>query len=279
MNVVSSGKTWPPDALARLMRRAVAGTVALAFVWGAAERLEAGGSEAIITVDHTLPHTHDNEWRFRVTPYLWAAGISGDFAQFGLPPVEAHAGFGDIVDHLDFGFMTVFEAWRGRAGILGDFMHIRLGGSGEIEALPFTARFSSTTTTGMLAGQYRILDSEDAHLDAFAGLRLWSLETEISVGNPINRSRGDGADWTDPIIGLKGWRSLSPRTYLTGWAMAGAGGGADFTIDLLGGIGYKLSERTAIILAYRYQAVDYRDSPFVFDVVQQGFGLGLDFRF
>ena len=43
-------------------------------------------------------------------PYFWAAGISGDVGQFGLPPVHIDADFGDIFDHLDFGAMAIGEA-------------------------------------------------------------------------------------------------------------------------------------------------------------------------
>ena len=46
-------------------------------------------------------------WTFTVAPYLFAAGLSGQVAQFGAPPVNVSLDFGDILNHLKFGAMAV----------------------------------------------------------------------------------------------------------------------------------------------------------------------------
>jgi hypothetical protein len=75
------------------------------------------------------PETHqlvtEQGWTFSVAPYFWAAGLSGEVGQFGLPPVDVDASFGDIVDHLDFGAMAIGEARYGRYSIFGDIMYSR----------------------------------------------------------------------------------------------------------------------------------------------------------
>lgn len=224
-----------------------------------------------------------DEWRFRLTPYAWAAGVSGEFAQFGLPPVEVNKNFSDVVENLDVGAMVAFEAWRGRYGILADLMHVRMSGSGDVNgvlpvAVPVSA--SATNTTGMLAVQYRWLEDEAGYLDVLGGVRHWSLKTKLSAGAPVNVTVSESVSWSDPVVGVKGLYRLSEKTYLTCWAMVGGfAGGAEAAIDLMAGVGYQLNESTAVILAYRHLSVDYSEGAFIYDSTQAGFGLGLDFRF
>ena len=52
-------------------------------------------------------------WTFKFAPYFWAAGLSGDIAQFGLPQVSVDASFDNIFDHLDVGLMAIGEARYG----------------------------------------------------------------------------------------------------------------------------------------------------------------------
>ncbi len=225
----------------------------------------------------------NEEWKFRITPYAWAAGVSGDFAQFGLPSVSVNNSFSDVMENLDMGAMTAFEAWKGRHGVFADFMHVRLSGSGAIQgsfpaAVPVSA--SATSTTAMLAAQFRWIDEELGYLDLMTGLRHWSLKTELSAGAPLNVSVSDSVRWSDPVLGVKGLRWISGKTYTTGWAMIGTTtGGSDVFIDLLAGVGYQINKSTAIIVAYRHLAVDYQEGAFQYDSTQAGFGIGFDYRF
>ncbi len=224
-----------------------------------------------------------DEWRFRLTPYAWAAGVSGEFAQFGLPPVEVNESFSDVIENLDIGAMAAFEAWRGSYGILADVMHVRLSGSGVVNGVlpvgvPVSA--SAINTTGMLALQYRWLEDEAGYLDVLGGVRHWSLKTTLNVAPPVNVNLSESVRWSDPVVGVKGLYRLSEKTYLTSWAMIGGfAGGAEAAIDLMAGVGYQLNESTAVILAYRHLSVDYSEGAFIYDSTQAGFGIGLDFRF
>lgn len=234
-------------------------------------------------MEDVKPTSEVGEWRFRLTPYAWAAGVSGDFAQFGLPLVEVNNSFSEVLENLDVGAMAAFEAWRGRHGIFADLMHVRLSGSGAIRglfpvAVPVGA--SASSTTGMLAGQFRWLEGEAGYLDVMGGLRHWSLKTQLSAGAPVNVAVSESVRWQDPVIGVKGLRWISENTYLTGWAMVGGfAGGADTVLDLMAGVGYQINDNTALILAYRHLTVDYEEGAFLYDSTQAGFGLGLDYRF
>ena len=73
-------------------------------------------------------------WTFTVAPYFWAAGISGDTAQFGLPEVHMDADFGDLLSNLDFAFMAAGEARYDRFSIFGDVIYTKLGADASTPA-------------------------------------------------------------------------------------------------------------------------------------------------
>ena len=45
-----------------------------------------------------LKQTEKDGWTFAVSPYFWAAGMSGDTGLFGLPTVHIDMDFGDILE-------------------------------------------------------------------------------------------------------------------------------------------------------------------------------------
>lgn len=69
-------------------------------------------------------------WTITAAPYFWAAGISGDTAQFGLPEVHIDSSFSDILQNLDFAFMGAGEARYDRYSIFGDIIYTKLGATG-----------------------------------------------------------------------------------------------------------------------------------------------------
>ncbi len=221
-------------------------------------------------------------WAFTSAPYLWAASVSGNVGQFGLPTVHVDQSFSDIFKKLDFAAMFVNELRYGRAGLFTDFMYVKVSGengtplgllatgvSVDVESLIFTA-----------AGEYRIVDTPDVTFDLMAGGRVWSADTTIDLNGGLLGavSASDGDTWVDALVGAKGRVNLTPEVYLTGWAMAG-GGSSDFMWDVWGGLGYQFSDSFSAIAGYRGTGVDYEKNGFVFDVVQQGPVLGAVFRF
>lgn len=222
----------------------------------------------------------ENDWRFRVTPYLWAAGLDGRFSQAGLPVIETSADFGDVLDALDAGGMLAFEARRGRFGVFADTLYISLSESGQVAAVGLDATASSRTTTALVSGSYRAWSAENFHLDVLAGLRYWSLDSKLQLRAPIRVLRRQSERWVDPMAGVKGRWQLTTRSYLTGWAMVGGFGvGADSASDLLAGWGYELRSNLDVLISYRRLSVDYDEDAFLFDAAQHGPGIGVRYLF
>jgi hypothetical protein len=246
-------------------------------------------AEGATAADVYLPVTPEAEqvvteqgWTFTVAPYFWAAGISGEVASFGLPAADVDASFSDIFDHLDFGAMAIGEARYDRYSIFGDIIYTKISGSAgtPLGILASNVALSTETFAGLIGAGYSLLDDSSGRLEVIGGVRVWSVDTEISFSGGIldGVSRNDGATWVDAVVGLKGNYSITPEIYLTGWGLVGAGG-ADIDWDVAGAIGYRFNDRIAAVAGYRALGVDYRDDGLVFDVVQQGPILGLVVRF
>ncbi|MCT8973875.1 hypothetical protein [Microbaculum marinisediminis] len=221
-------------------------------------------------------------WTFAVAPYFWMAGLSGDVATFGAPPVNVDVNFSDILDALDFGGMAVAEARYGRFSFSSDVLYLK---ASTDKATPFGVIASSvglgneTFELSALAG-YALIDTPNGHLDIVGGARVWSVDMSLSFSGGILNGRrvSDSATWVDALVGLRGRVGLTERLHLTGWALAGAGA-ADSDWDLFGGVGYAFNDRFSAVLGYRAAGVDYSDGPFLFDVVMQGPVAGVVLRF
>lgn len=248
--------------------------------------LLAGGAKAADVYSPVAPETQQVEtaegWTFSVAPYFWAAGISGEVGSFGLPTVDIDASFSDIFDHLDFGAMAVGEARYDRYSIFGDIIYSKISGSAgtPLGILASSVEVSSETFMGLIGAGYSLVDNSSGRLDVVGGVRVWSADTDVSFSGGIldGVSRSDGATWVDAVAGLRGNYSITPKVYLTGWGLVGAGG-ADIDWDVAGAIGYRFNDSISAVAGYRALGVDYSNDGFVFDVVQQGPILGMVVRF
>lgn len=226
--------------------------------------------------------TTEEGWTFTFAPYFWAAGLSGDLGNFGLPVVHVDTSFSEIFDHLDFGAMAIGEARYGPYSIFTDLMYTKISGSAGTPRgiLADKASIDSETFAGLLGVGYSILEDNQGTLDIVGGARVWSVNTTVSLSGGIlgGRSRSDGDTWVDALGGFRGNYYFTPNIFLSGWGMVG-GGGADIDWDVAAGVGYKFNETFSAVAGYRALGVDYSNNGFVFDVVQQGPILGLAIRF
>lgn len=221
-------------------------------------------------------------WRFAVSPYFWAAGLSGDTAQFGAPPVHLNLDFGDILRDLKFAAMVIGEARYGRYSLFGDFTYTKTE-SGSATPLGIVAQnvgVTSETFAGLVGAGYSILLDDRGNLDAVAGVRVWHVSSDLSFrGGALDGADfNDNATWIDGMAGFRGKYSLTDHVYVSGWGLIGAGG-ADVDWDTAVLLGYDFNERISAVAGYRALGVDYSNDGFLFDVVQQGPVFGAVLRF
>ncbi|KHJ54518.1 hypothetical protein LA66_13865 [Aureimonas altamirensis] len=245
-----------------------------------------GTALAADAVSPMAPITHTTEregWRFAVSPYLWVAGLDGKMAQFGSPIVEVNESFTDILQNLDIGFMSIAEARNGDFSVFNDLQYSKVStdATTPLGILAGTIDARSTTFSGLLGAGYTIAKSDAGFLDVAIGARIWSVDTELSFYGGLldGRTVSDGDTWVDGLAGFRGNYNFTPRLYVTGWGLIGAGE-ADLDWDVAAGLGYRISDRFSSVLGYRALGVDYsNDQDFVFDVIQHGPILGIVARF
>ena len=223
----------------------------------------------------------EERWEFAFAPYLWAAGLQGSTRQFGLPAtVDIDLSFKDILENLDMAVMAVAEARYGRFGVFGDIVYTDISTGGSGPGGLFSATLENQLFVGTAMAEYRVIQDGRSSVDLMAGLRVWSVDTEIRTSPVLGSPYTDGETWVDPMIGVKGrWQGNSPW-YLTGWGMVGGFGvSSDIDWDVMAGAGYEIRDWVSVVAGYRAAGVDYQDGSFIWDTVMHGPILGAVFRF
>lgn len=223
-------------------------------------------------------------WDFRITPYAWLSGLSGDVGTIpGLPSGSVDLSFGDILDDLDFGGMLMASARNGPWVFYLDTTYARTTSNEALGGFVFDeVQIKSETTTFALALGRTLSKTPQSHLDAYVGARGWWLENRFdltSVGG-ARSSRTEKADWFSPLIGLTGRYRLNDRWTLFGSLEAGGFGvGADSEWSVLAGATWNINDRFGLSFGWRHLEVDYKKSGVVFDVAQSGPIFGGTFKF
>lgn len=233
------------------------------------------------------PQIEESGWSFTIAPYLWASSIKGDVGLFGLEPQEIDASFSDILKNFDIGFMGVAEARNGRFSLASDVLYVKL--STEIDTplgiLTDSIDVDATSFMFTAVAGYSLIYEDSGYLDVVAGGRVWHSNTSFDFnggvldGGPLD-GKNDGDTWVDPIVGLKGRADLGGNFYAIAWGVVGGFGvSSDFMWDVMGGLGYGISDSFSLVAGYRALSVDYEKDGFVYDIVQQGPFLGAAFHF
>ncbi len=204
--------------------RLVAAGLAVAFFAPAAPAAAAAGQAS--------PHdSQDGDWHYRVAPYLWATGLSGDIGLGEQAPVGSiDAEFSDVWDHLDIAGMLMFDAQRDRWGIAADFFYAKLSVDSDAyaDAGYGTVDVDTKNKIVHLAATYRLSSTDAGHLDLIGGLRYSDVNTTLKVGAgpslPDEARATDSQNWVDGFVGLRGDSRVSDRRGLFGQFDAGAGG-------------------------------------------------------
>jgi hypothetical protein len=236
--------------------------------------------------DIAPPPEMDSGWQFEVAPYGWLSGINGKTAQFGLPEQDFDISIRQVIENLDIALMGLAQVRNERFSAFSDLVYANLSASIGTPKGILAEKIEASVETVMwtVGAAYSVYyDPEIANFDLVVGGRLWSLDTEAKIKGGFfdGVDLDDGETWVDPLVGAKGRYSLTPDLFMTGWALFGGFGITDDKLmwDLFGGIGYDFWPGTAIIAGYRAVSVDYKKGDFMYDAVQQGPLLGIDFRF
>ena len=222
-------------------------------------------------------------WQFRLTPYLWFAGLKGDVATIpGVPSAPIDVSPSQAIEDTEAALMLMFDARRGRHGLFVDFIYTDVRSNDEVfPNLGISLRSVSKSTVLSGAYQYRMVDSDASSLDLMGGLRYWEVDSSLDFSGPAGISGRNKEDWVDPFIGLKGYYHFGNSKFYTsyGAAVGGFDVGSKLFYDLNLNFGYQWTDSIGTVIGYRLFDVDYDHKGFLWDVEQAGFGIGLAWSF
>jgi hypothetical protein len=228
------------------------------------------------------PPAASPDWQFDLTPYAWLTAVDGDVGVGGAS-TSVGADFADIVKDLDFAAMATVEARRGPLILRLDALYMKLSKDGDTPGPGFD-RVDVEEEEWIFepAVGYRLWASPFAALDAWAGARVWVVDSELRFGGGVLAPRtftGTKA-WADPIVGGRLRALLAGRwvAVLQG-DIGGFGVASDLTWQAFAGVGYLFSDRWSAQLGYRALGVDYQSGGFLMDAIMHGPVLALGIRF
>jgi hypothetical protein len=209
----------------------------------------------------------EENWEFTADLYFWYASMGGESATGSNIDIDAS----DIIDALEFGYMGVLEARKGKWSLLTDVIYLDLGAdSGGIDV--GLQGWIVTPAVG-----YNLIQEENLTLDILGGARFLWLKSTLDLSGIGGPRLSDSGDVWDGIVGLKGELNLSKSWSMPFYLDVGSGD-SDMTWQALGGLAYKL-DTLDVLVGYRYLAWDFDDNDVFDDLNISGPYAGLKLRF
>ena len=260
--------------------------------------------------------TGQDEWQFRVTPYLWLPTIDGTL-NYGPPPgsggsPDVEIGPTDWLDLLNFGVLIGGSARKGHFSMFTDFVYLSMtkngdsrvvsvdgpiSGPGGSISVPVSADLTLNTRTDFdgfvwtLAAGYAIKQTASSTLDIFAGARLfsvdfsssWDLTAAITTPGGVELLAAQGGvgtdtELSDAIVGVRGHVGLGGGKWSIPYYLDIGTGSSDLTWSAMTGLTRSFGWGE-ILFVYRH--LEYDED---FDGLMQNFSfsgpaLGASFRF
>ncbi len=234
---------------------------------------------------------HADEWRWSVTPYLWATDVGIDVALRDRTLVDATIPFEDLLEDLDSAALVRVEAMRGEHGLALDLFDVGLEDAAR-RPLPdgSGAELSLDAGIGMtlfdLAGVYDP-EGDGEGLAFLYGARLLNQREDITAeldagGEPAESRRFESDDtYVDGLLGLR-YAGTLPGRWDYEVAADVSAGGTELTWSVAPAIGYAFGahEQYRVTAGYRHLAIDLDSGPAVdLDMTLSGFLVGFRFSF
>lgn len=202
----------------------------------------------------------DSGWSFALSPYAWTPGLTSS-VETAWGTVEVDKSIGDVLSDLDLAFMGAFEARNGRWSLIADLFYANLSQSRPTPLGVLFSRAEFETEAKLLSGYagYRVFENDQVALDAMVGLRINSVDLDISLSPGLLQGQRFGASetWVDPLIGGRARFAITDRWFATALVdVGGFRGGSDLTWQIFGSLGYQFNERWSVQGGWRYVVIE-----------------------
>ncbi|WP_425046079.1 hypothetical protein [Primorskyibacter sp. S87] len=219
-------------------------------------------------------HAGYEEWRFILTPYVWAPSVDATLDIGPNPPVN---GSKSLLDLLDGAFLIHGEARRGRWSILGEYNYLNLSDQYGNTPSGALSEWRLKGTMVSLAAAYSVQDTSAFRLEAVAGLRSWNLDLSTRV---LGRTAEQNVDWIDPMLGLRVNAPVTGSVNLAGFVnVGGFGVGSQLQWEALAKLDWALSQTVKLSAGYRHLYLDFSEPNDNVDLTLSGPFVALGFSF
>lgn len=219
--------------------------------------------------------TSGDAWRFTIAPYIMGASLDGNVVVRG-QEAEVDVSRSKVFDHLDWGFMSMFEARKGNWAVGGDLLYVQL----DVETDRPPGLFSPTLGIMTVQGARRLSDFADVTF----GARWNHLEGHLDLDPPISLEEEKTRDWVDPIVGVllrtRGdhrWHALLIAD------VGGFGVSSDLAWQFFPTAGFDISKNVSVEFGWRLLGTDYDTGDgsdrFKYDMLYEGPVVGMSIGF
>jgi hypothetical protein len=207
-----------------------------------------------------------DQWRFEVSPYLWAPGIRATLELDNGLAKSADFNSNNVLSNLKTGGMVSAEAHHGKWGVMGDLVSATLQHTAAIPVTTPDGRatlgdkvtLQQTVLTGLAT--YTISNTKDAYIDALLGVRAIYATATVNLdvnGTPYKASVSKTVSTVDPIVGAKGRYRIADSTwYIPFYGDIGSGGGTT-NLTWQAALGFGKTFNSLIDASLTYRALYY----------------------
>lgn len=216
----------------------------------------------------------EESWEFSLTPYLWAAGVSGTTSAGGSEPPPINPGYDFFsFDNLD-GFAFVdFVARKARWSINADAVYVSFADNFDVGSVNTQIDLDGTVLE--FGGGYAL--PEHSGLELLLGTRGIRIDTAIEL-EPGPDGAADETSWS-AYVGAR-----FRHEFGNSWGIqlradvGGSGGSTEFVLNALAAGSYRFNDTLELKFGYRYLRFDFSEDDLAADLEILGYLLGLQFN-
>jgi len=215
-----------------------------------------GAFLALISTSGWAQESAGMDWK--ITPYLWMVGISGDVA-IGPIEQELDVSFSDVWNDFEIGGAVFAEFGKDKHAVHLDYTYLRLRPDPTpLPSPPFQpdAELATKMTINIFetAYSYRWRGTDGPAL--VLGARMMDIEMRMNIGNlPVAEA---GPDWWDYFAGVKTHNAMGAKWDFDFYGTIGTGG-SDLPWTLQAMFGRRYSNDNRLMLGFRVWGIDYSD--------------------
>ena len=245
--------------------------------------------------ESVAPRAPMSGWSYQFTPYAWVPWVQGEAVVRGRQ-FNVYASPVDVLEHLDFAWMSYMQAKKGPLTLFADVIYVDESTSGSVFTSDTLAPGITASLGAALSADYRFWTVEfggmyevmqwrsrhsagtpDTALEMLAGGRYWHQELDVGLslagtlnldglvvsGNRAFANSGS-VEWVDPFIGARlRWQPAAGEEVALRGDVGGFGAGSKFTWQALATYNWLLCVQGALTidgyLGYRALSVDYAE--------------------